>query len=315
MTKKYFIVAFIFVTLTLALSGGAWLYNHLKGDLSTSGEPAFATTKNKMFHIGKVRISSHDGSEITLYRQNGLWYFKEAKDYFANLEQLNNLFNMINDSEIIFVEEASERALKKYGLNEETGILMQTYNVDDTLLDELLIGKKNKDKTCYARLPQTKKYIYRISSCAAFSTNVADWMPYPLLSLQYYLFNNIRTEENEFNREAIDRKIVNSVGMRRLILALGGLDYQGIIRKEELLNDENLNIKTRRLEVEFVDGLVYVLTIRHIDDTYWLEIAMKQGKVVRKSVKPFIENNQQYYDKWLFQLDPYQGKILFEFEG
>ena len=46
-----------------------------------------------------------------------------------------------------------------------------------------------------------------------------------------------------------------------------------------------------------------------------LEIAMKQGKVVRKSVKPFIENNQQYYDKWLFQLDPYQGKILFEFEG
>ena len=313
MSKKYFLIALIFICITFVAGGAAWMHQHFQNNLYTGGEPTFARTKAKISHLGKIVISAPNSSSITLYRQDGIWYFKEAKDYFANLGQLNDLLNMINDSEIILSEEATDRALKKYDLNEQSGILIQTYNLDDKLIDELIIGKKNKDKTCYARSTQTEQYIYRISSCGVFSADAADWVPFPLLSLEYHLFERVKSTENEFKYGEISRQIIKSVDMRRLILTLGALDYQGIMFKEEFTNNSDLSVKTRKLEVEMVDGLVYIFTIYNIDGDYWLDLEMKQGIVANKSVKSFIENNRKYYDKWLFQLDPYQGKILFNF--
>jgi hypothetical protein len=95
-------------------------------------------------------------------------------------------------------------------------------------------------------------------------------------------------------------------------LALGSLDYQGIIYKDEMPDEKEIPIETRPVEVEMANGLLYLLNIHKIADEYWVEIQLKTGKVTRKSVLQFIEKNQQYFDKWLFKLDDYDGRLLFE---
>ncbi len=315
MNKKYFIIAFIFALAAAAISVGALKYSSWQKSLVTNGEPTFAATRNKMSYLGKIKIISPDNGEINLYRQNGMWRFAEAKNYFANLRQLSNLLKMINDSQIIATDEANPSLLKKHQLDKNSGILLQTYALDGTMFNQIIIGKKEKNNICYARLPQSAKHIYRISDCNLFSAQTADWMPYPLLTIPYYLLERIKTTEIELYHDEIIDKIMHSKNMRLFVLAISNLDYQGIIFKEELITDESLNPESRQIEVEMADGLVYILTIYEIDDSYWLDLALKVGNIAHKSVPEFIEKNRKYFDKWLFQLSDKQGKLLFNFNG
>lgn len=315
MNKKYFISAFIFVLISAICGIGAWLYTSWYNSLSVDGTPTFAATKAKMSHLGKIKITSPDGSVITLSRQEGIWHFEEAKNYFTNLNQMNDLLRMLNDSAIISTDETSRNQLERRGLDDKSGVLLQTYTLDNKILDQLIIGKKDGKKICYARLPQSEKYTSRISSCGSFSGYAGDWIPYPLLSLPHDAIERIKTPEKEMYRDAIHEQIMQSSEMRQVILALGAVDYQGIAFRKELLNDEEAKTATRQLEVELKDGLVYVFNIHLIDGTYWLEPNMKVGKIARQSVPQFIENNRRYFENWLFQLGNTQGKLLFNFKG
>ncbi|MBQ7633672.1 MAG: hypothetical protein IJS88_06140 [Alphaproteobacteria bacterium] len=315
MNKKYFIIAFVFALAAAAIGGGALKYSSWQKSLTTNGEPTFANTRNKMSYLGKIKITSPDNGEINLYRQDGMWRFAEAKNYFANLRQLSNLLKMINDSQIIATDEANPNLLKKHQLDKNSGILLQTYALDGTMFDQIIIGKKEKNNICYARLPQSAKYMHRISDCNLFSAQTADWMPYPLLTIPYYLLERIKTAETELYHDEIIDKIMHSKNMRLFVLAISNLDYQGIIFKEELITDESLNPKSRQIEIEMADGLEYILTIYEADDSYWLDLAMKVGNIAHKSVPEFIEKNHKYFDKWLFQLSDKQGKLLFNFRG
>ena len=312
MNKKYFVFAFIFVCLTLTLSWVAREYARRNEDLSSSGTATFDRTKSKLSYLGHIRINSAEGGEINLYRREGLWRFKEAKDYFANHGQLNNLFEMFNSSIIISATTADEKGLKKHGLDDANGVLLQSYSLDNTLLEQIIIGNKTKQNTCYARIPEKTDVYYQISNCLLFSANAGDWLPYPLLALPHHLIKSIKTPDFVASHDEINDKIIESVSIRHIILALGSLDYQGIIYKDEMPDEKEIPIETRPVEVEMANGLLYLLNIHKIADEYWVEIQLKTGKVTRKSVLQFIEKNQQYFDKWLFKLDDYDGRLLFE---
>ena len=315
MNKKYFIVAFIFVFVSSVCGIGARLYTSWRDSLSVGGAPTFAATKAKMSHLGKIKITNPDDSEITLLRQDGIWHFAEAKNYFANLNQMNDMLRMLNDSSIISTEETNKRQLERRGLDAKTGVLLQTYTLDDKVLDRLIIGKKDGKKICYARQPQSETHTFRISSCGSFSGEAGDWLPYPLLSLPHDEIERIQTPENKLFADEIHKQIMQSSDMRRFILTIGAIDYHGIAFRDELLNNPDLEITTRTVEVELENGLVYILNIHLIDDTYWLEPNMKVGKIARKSVPEFIERNRRLFENWLFQLDDMQGKILYNFKG
>lgn len=313
MNKKYFIFAFIFVCLALALSWGAWQHSRQNKELSYSGTAAFGKTKNKLSYLGHIRISSATYGEINLYRQDGLWHFKEAKDYFTNHEQLNNLFEMFNSAIIISADTTDKKSLGKHGLDDATGILLQSYALDGTLLEQTIIGNKTRQNTCYARVPERPDVYYQISNCIRFTGNPEDWIPYPLLSIPHHLIQRIKSPRIELYHDEIYGVILNSTELRRIILTLGSVNYQGIIYKEELPSAEELPLETNQIEVEMADGLMYVLNVHKIDDEYWLEVQLKTGKVARQKVLQMIEKNQQYFDKWLFQLNDYDGNLLFEF--
>ncbi len=315
MNKKYFISAFIFVFVSAACGIGAWLYTSWRNSLSVGGAPTFAATKAKMSYLGKIKITNPGGSEITLSRQEGIWHFEEAKNYFANLNQMNDMLRMLNDSSVISAEETGKHQLERRGLDTQSGVLLQTYTLDNKILDSLIIGKKDGKKICYARQPQSETYTLRISSCGSFSGQPADWIPYPLLSVPHDEIARIQTPEKELYDNEIHEQIMQSSDMRRFILALGAVDYQGIALREELLNNPNLEISTRQIEVELKNGLVYIFNIHLIEGSYWLEPAMKVGKIARKSVPEFIEKNRSYFENWLFQLGDAQGKILYNFKG
>ena len=315
MNKKYFIYAFIFVIISAFCGVGAWLYTSWRNSLSVGGTPTFAATKAKMSHLGKIKITDPDGNEITLSRQNGIWHFEEAKNYFANLNQINDMLRMLNDSSVISTEEIGRNRLERRGLDDKSGVLLQTYTLDDKLLDRLIIGKKDGKKICYARQPQSETHVLRISSCGSFSGQPSDWIPYPLLSLPFEEIARIKTPENELFDDEIHKQIMQSSDMRRFILALGAVDYQGIALREELLNNPDLQITARTFEVEMKSGLVYIFNIHLINGTYWLEPDMKVGKIARKAVPAFIEKNRSYFGNWLFQLGNAQAKTLYNFKG
>lgn len=314
MTKKHFIAVFIFAVIAAVCGVGAALYKSRVANISADGEPVFAATKAKMQYLGKIRIISADGNEINLYRQEGIWHLKEAKNYFANIGQLNKLLRMINDSYVISADETSSRQLKRRGLDSASGLLIETYALDDTILNRIILGKKTEKGICYARLPETEMTTYRISSCGVFSADIGDWVPYPLFSLPFYLLERIKTPETELYHAEIEEEILKSAKMRRFAMTLGAVGYQGIVYKKELPPEISAE-ETRQIEVELADGLVYVLTIYHLDDSYWLEVAMKVGRVARQEVPVFIEKNRKYIEDWAFQLDDEQGKLLFDFKG
>ena len=66
------------------------------------------------------------------------------------------------------------------------------------------------------------------------------------------------------------------------------------------------------LKIETTIGLVYILKIFEQGDSYWLAVNLEYTKIPRKEVIPFVNENKKYFDKWYFQLDTEQGKILYE---
>lgn len=311
MNKKYLWYATIFVILAALLCGAVWFYQSSQAPVLVRGDYAFATTKNNLKHIGRIQMITPEDGEINIYRRSGLWYFKEAKDYFANVERLSTFFKMVNEALIERVENVSDIDIERMMLDDESTTILRTYDADNRLLDAVALGARFDKDSIYIRPEKYKDIAYLIGPAGAFSGHPMDWVPYPLLTIDYNYIDKMIIRGHKLNREKIEDRIIRSPAMRRFILALKYMDYLGLVYKEDILNDKELPVNMHPIEVIMDDGLIYEFKVYEVYDSYWLAITLKADKISRLNVSKFIEQNQKYFDKWLFQLNDEQGKILF----
>lgn len=312
MNKKLLIWAFCFAFAAALFCGGAWVYQHSKNNALVRGEFAFAETRNNLKRLGHVQMITPDSGEINLYRRDGLWYFKEAKDYFVNVERLADFFKMMNTAMVERVIDENVNEIHQNGLEPQSGTILKTYDLDGKLLDDVIIGKRTDKNSAFVRSTKTPKYFYIVSSVGAFSGQPMDWVPYPLLSIEHNLIHFLVINGRKLNRAKVEERILRSPAMRRLILALQYMDYVGLINRKDLLEDKTITPEKKTIKVGVVGGLIYDMDIYRVKGTYWIGITLRADKIARREVRPFVEQNQKYFSDWLFQLDNEQGKILFD---
>jgi hypothetical protein len=311
MSKKYLWFALVFSLVSFLFCGGVWLYQKSQTEDLMRGEYAFIASKNNLRQIGRIQMITPENGEINIYRRDGLWYFKEAKDYFANVERLSTFFKIVNEALIERSDAVSAADLHHMELD-ENGMILRTYDLNNQLLDAVVLGARLDKDSIYMRPEKSNDRVYLIGPVGAFSGHPMDWIPYPLLAVNYDRIEKLIIRRHLLNREKIEKRIISSPAMRQFILTLKYVDYSGLVYKEDVLEDNTLSVEMHPIEVVMDNGLIYALNVYRVqENSYWLGITLKADKISRAEVGPFIAQNQKYYADWLFQLNDEQGRILF----
>ena len=311
MRRKHIFGALAFLCAALLLFAAAlWQQKQSQAGL-VRGIFAFAQTRSNIRLLAKVKMITADSGEINIYRRGEDWYFSEAKDYFVNVHQLAEFYNMVNNSLIENVFPAEPEALKGKMLDPETGTKIITYDTKDNVLDEMVIGKHSVGASSYAYNPRNPEYYYIISNVGAFSGEAEGWIPYPLLTVDARLIKSLKTAKTVYTQEQIQKSVTVNPDIQRVLGVLSFIGYDGISAKSELLSDEAQNIEPHEIEVTMAGGLIYAFSIYKIEDLYWLGITLKADRIAYKDVPTFVENNQKYFADWLFLMSMRQGQILY----
>lgn len=312
MNKKDILHALIFAVAALGILCAAWLYRQHNEAALVRGQYMFAKTRNNMQNLARIKMITDEG-EINIYRQNQDWRIKEAEDYFVNANRLADFFEMINNSLIESINPADEKIKKEKQLTDGAATKIITFDTNNKVLDEVIIGKHYKDASAYAYSLDNQRYYYVVSNIGAFSGKKENWLPYPLLSIDDYLISKIKTPKRNIDHETIKQLLSGSIEFKRVIEVLSFIGYDQIMRKSELLQN-NQKKEKRSLEITTAGGLIYILDIYYINGVYWLGVTLQTNKVSRKEVPPFVAANQKYFSDWLFGLNKRQGSTLFEMQ-
>lgn len=312
MLNKYFRYAWIFLAAAAVLFGTV-LWNKYQSDAGkVRGQYAFEQTRNNIKLLKHIRMTTPTSGEVNLELRDGEWRFKEAKDYFINVNRLAAFYEMVNNALIETVNPATVEVLEKQNLTPDTGTKVTTYDGAGKVLDEVIIGKRYNDESVYAYFANNKSYYYSIGPVGAFSGEAQDWIPYPLLNIDANLIRKMVIRGRVFAGEKLEKLAQRSLNLQRALGVLSFIGYNGIMLKSDMLQDETVNVEPRTLDVVMINGLIYAMQIYEVADTYWLGITLQADKLTRKDVPAFVKQNQKYFADWLFLMDTRQGKTLYE---
>ena len=318
MHRKYLIIVVFFVLMSLVALGASLIFIDKQNELNVRGKYTFNNSKDDVQKISLIKINTYENGEINIYYKDGVWKFKEAADYFINPQMLANFYNMINNSIIIDVNKVDDNTLKEKNLlsykEAENGIgqgvEIQTIDEKGNILDDFIIGNKTDKPEHYFVRKANTNYMYNVSSIRGFSGLAQAWIPYPLLSVENFMIEALVIDRKYIDRELLDKVSTNSEFIKAILRSLNFLEYDGITTRDDFF-EAYPKARYHQLKVITVLGLVYVFDIYKVDDNYWLKLTLETTKIPDKDVIPFVENNQKYFEDWMFQMDASQGDILY----
>lgn len=309
MSKKLLWSALIVLVLGIFAAFSGW-YAHRRLWLNVRGNYTFAQTRGNIARLQRIKMTTADG-EINVYEKDGIWYLKEAADYFVNAGQLAAFYNMLNNSVIVAADENKTSEWQSYGLDDAQKIAVETFDDDGNLLDKINISGGSSDEEFRYAKRDEYPYVYTISAVGAFSGAAGAWMPFPLLEIPAKIIENIKLPDASLSKEAVAAYLPKSASLQNLTAALSYISYQGIAFKKDFTADFP-QAAPHQIRVETEIGLVYVLNVyQPAENDYWLAVSLESTRLARKEVQPFIAENQKYFADWVFNLDDSQGKILF----
>lgn len=317
MFNKYWKIVAVCSVLLIVLTAYSLWYIKQKAGLNLRGQYIFAQTKENISALQKIKLTTPDTGEINIYLKNdGVWHFAEAADYFVNPEQLSAFYYMVNNAVITAIDKNSDFAKTALlepsaASRQEEGTLVETYDFNGNLLDKIIIGKPLADAEYrFARNPEYP-YTYTISSVQGFSGRADAWIPFPLLQIPLDAVESIKLADDTLSAQAIQTYFSRSTQLRQLVSNITYLAYNGIAYKKDFEEDFS-DVTPHKIIVETSLGLIYVLNIYKPEpDEYWLTIKLEHTKIPQKDVIKFVQENQKYFENWIFNLDAAQGKMLY----
>ncbi len=317
MFNKYWKIITVSTVLLTSLTAYSLWYIKQKAGLNLRGQYIFSQTKENISTLQKIKLTTPDTGEINIYlKDDGVWHFAEAADYFVNPEQLSAFYYMINNAVITAIDKNSdftktELLIPSSASRQGEGTLVETYDSDGNLLDKIIIGKTLADNDYhFARNPKYP-YTYTISSVRGFSGNADAWIPFPLIQLPVNALENIKLTEDTLSAQTLQTYLPRSLKLRKFVSSLTYLGYTGIAYKKDF-NEDFSDVTPHQITVETSLGLIYVLNIYKPEpDEYWLTVKLEHTKIPQKDVIKFVQENQKYFENWIFNLDTAQGKLLY----
>ena len=311
MNKKYICLAFLFVIIAFMALVGSWFWARYRESANVRGEYVFAVTRGNMENLHHIQIISPNGAEINLYREEEVWKFREANNYFANTDSIASFLYMVNTSIIYDVGTIEKGTEDKYGLDEQNAVMVKTYDANGALLDEVIFGKLDGEgKYRFAGDKKYKKRFYKITSDSGFSDFAQNWIPYPLLNIDRGDVIGLDTAIGKLAGRELNTFERRYIYWHKILDNLSFIDYMGLSLKTDLRNLPE-KIVPHRLDIIMIGGLIYQFDVYYIEDSYWLAITLKTEKIARKEVFPFVEENQKYFADWLFHLNFEQGGLFY----
>lgn len=306
MTKKYLLGALCFVL----IAGISWkisqYYRHQIDETLVRGQYAFALARQNIERLQKIELTQ-EGQTITFYRQGDDWHFREAADYFVNNEMLAAFYEMINEAMIVATRPAEQNALADLQKN---GTVIKIYDDEDKLLADVTVDiSAQKDKSRLAYQNGSSK-IYRIAPVGMFSGLAQSWVPMPLLAVAQPDLAAVEYGEMYISGEVLAEAKQESKAVRELLSLLEFVSYDGIVRRSDFTAAYS-DIEPLVLQVHLNSGLIYRLQLYVFKDAYWLKIGLAMDKIARQDVPLLIEQLQQHYADWVFQLSDEDGETLY----
>lgn len=315
MSKKYLILGFGVAMFLAAIAAFSGWYAVRRAGLNVRGQDTFVQTKKNVARLQKIKIKSPLDGEINIYEKDSGWYFKEAADYFVNTEQLTAFFKMVNNSVITSAIEASSAEITAAGLDDSRGVLVETFDSGGKLLDSVVLGNKLPDGDSYFAKRSGYPYIYTISSIGAFSGEAGAWMPFPLLEIPVNAIEKIKLDDVVLTLPVLEEYLPKSKELQKVLVSLAYLGYDGIAFAKDFAEDFP-DIEAKTIEVATNIGLIYELKVYNIgEDDYWLSVQLKNDRIARKDVIPFVAENQKYFADRVFNLEPEQAQALYDIKA
>lgn len=314
MKNKYLYWLLYFGCAVVLFLGVAFWYLRYQDGRNVRGKYTFSNTRQNISRLGKITMITPENGEINIMRQGDKWIFKEAHDYFVNVEMLSEFYKMVNNSVIIAIDDKSSS--EKFGLdldknNKPTlGTIVQTYDDEGKVLDSIILSSiTDLNYNRYARLTN-RPYIYTITEATGFSGLAESWLPYPLLGIPQDIVEALVWNSETYEKKNFKNLLQHSAKGRRVIHSLQFVGYEGLIPVMDFV-EAYPEAKAHNIRVITATGLIYDMQVYFVEDSYWLKVTLASKKVSRREVPSFIQANQKYFDKWLFQLSDEQGALLY----
>lgn len=319
MNKKNLRFVSLFAVVMVLVLGGILGYRHFNDEQTFRGQHTFAQVRDNLKSLDKIVLTTPKSGVITIYRKNDFWHFKEASDYFVNIETLSDLYAMVNNSVIISVQKATPEMLEKYQLltQEENsdgqyqGTEVAVYDNEEVLLSDIILGKRVEDNEAYVYARRKgKPYVYVVSNIGRFSGENQAWIPYPLFQIDGQFINSIEWNGLKITRQQLKKKSPTAMHIKNIINSLSSLDYQGIVKKDDFFQNSQ-NAVPKEIQFNMNGGIIYKFRIYYVDDEYWLAVDVLADTIAYKDIKSLISENQKYFENWLFQLFYDDGELFY----
>lgn len=311
--KQVFIIVCFILTSIILLPVGYHFFTRYK-EQNMRGQYTFSLTRQNIRKLAKVEIKSPQYGVVTLKKDEGIWHFVQAADYFANSDAVADLYKMINKSIISSVVPADfqkQKLLTNYETKDDKdqGIEFITYDSDGKLLDSVVINRQEKSDQYILRY-KNKHYTYLVTAVFDMFNNPQAWIPYPLLSVLPEHISSIKIDGKEISADYLRQEVSRNLFLQNFLINLQFIEYDGIIRKTDFA-EEAKQIVPRKLQILTPVGLIYELEIYKDSALYWLTVKLSSVKIPQKEVPEFVKNNQKYFEQWLFLLNENQGDIFY----
>lgn len=319
--KRYWVLLAAAATALLAVWGGISLQAY-RNNAKLQGRLVFAKTFDLGHKLNRITVTAAEGV-TELKQENSYWRVENKGNYYADFALLHRFLSSVNKSAYMIRLPYDENLAKdKYLLNpekekEDSGLLIRTY-VDDTLLDEVIIGLSDDGGRYFFARDMRTDEIWLINGEFNLPVMPEYWLLRPVLAISQRVVESLTVDGETVQREIegglfFDEK-KRVVSAAPLLDVLGNITIVDAMPAEQFKQSGLDKLPARVIKAVTFYGLEFICTVyAGADAKVWLNVKLSTTPLPMAAVNDYIRDNRLLYDGWYFEISPEQRHILRDF--
>ena len=312
MNTKYLKQSFVLLLISVVFAATSVWYMSQQKKRTYGGESVFAKTIQNLNNLGRLTIKNH-GKEVNLQLEDNLWRVMELGNYYADYNQINNLFKDFTEAKVYRRRAPSTpEDKKKFGL-EENALRIITRDKQEQILNNVLIGNETSNGLYHFAQISSEPNIFLISGRLSFPQQTYSWLKQPLLSFSPQEIRSLSIGKATATRKSplLGFTLKNSTQIANINNYIGAFVYLPAYDVRRAADfDEKAWPKQNHLQLITFDGLVTNIKIYGNDKEYWMSLKISATRLPKTYVNDYIDNNAFLYEGWYFKLDKATGETL-----
>lgn len=312
MNTKYLKQSFVLLLVSAIFATTSVWYISQQKKRTYGGEVVFAKTIQNLNNLGRLTIKNQ-GKEVNLQLEDNLWRIMEMGNYYADYNQINNLFKDFTEAKVYRRRGlATPEDKKKFGL-EENALRIITRDKQEQVLNDVIIGQSTTNGLYHFAQISSEPNIFLISGKLKFPKQIYSWLKQPILSFSPQEISSLRIKNTTAVRKnpLLDFTIKGTTKATNIKSYLGALIYVPAYDVRRAADfDEKDWPQQNHLQLTTFDGLVMDISIFSNNNEYWAALKISATRLPKASTNDYIKDNAFLYDGWYFKLDKTIGETL-----